>query len=159
MLEIKSTVSSTFTPPLSHQAAPGPAIPTSHSLQSLSTGGSGPVLLSPGAAQLLCPCGDIELLRGNTGGWERFVTKDCHPQLWTQALPLGMQCLDKGGMGGVVYARCELWDVQCHGCFSVLVETPNSFSGATEIVVRQLNLPVDAEESNDFSQGTYSLTL
>lgn len=55
MLEIKSTVSTTFTPPLSHQAPQGPAIPTSHLLQSLSTGGSGPGLLSPGAAQLHVP--------------------------------------------------------------------------------------------------------
>lgn len=57
MLEIKPTVSTTFTPPLSHQAPLGPAIPTSHLLQSLSTGGSGPGLLSPGAAQLPVPLG------------------------------------------------------------------------------------------------------
>lgn len=107
----------------------------------------------------MCPCGDIELVRGNTVGWKRFVTKDCHPELWTQPFSLGMHCLDKRGMGGVVYARRELGVVQCHGCFPIWVQTPNTFSETTEIGRRQLHLPVDAEENNDSSQVTYSLTL
>lgn len=107
----------------------------------------------------LCPCADIELLRGNTVAWERFVTEDCHPQLWTQALSLGMHRVDKTGMGGAECARCGLGEVQCHGCFPMGVQTPNPFSGTTEIAARQLNPPVGAEESNDFSQIAYSVTL
>lgn len=53
----------------------------------------------------MCPCGDIEVARGNTVGWNRFVTEDCHPEL-----PLDLAtslwdalarhcCLDKGEMG------------------------------------------------------------
>ena len=41
----------------------------------------------------MCPWGDIEVARGNTVGWNRFVTEDCHPELWTQPLPLGTHCL------------------------------------------------------------------
>lgn len=89
MLEIKSTVSTTVTPPLSHQAALVLPFPPAL-LQSLSTGGS------QGSE---CPCADIELLGGNAVGWRRLVTKDCHPQVWTQSLSL-------------VWIK-EEWVVQC----------------------------------------------
>lgn len=57
-------------------------------------------------------------------------------------------------MPGVSWGMCSA--MAASPCW---VPTRNSLFETTEIAGRQLNPPVDAEESNDFSQVTHSLTL
>lgn len=54
-----------------------------------------------------------------------WAERDLSPRIVThnfrlKPFPLGCTVWIKKGMGGAVYARCELGNVQCHGCFPVL---------------------------------------